>query len=508
MVLAVALQAAAVKTSAKLGAARREEKCRQAVVQMRACPRRRGQYQVANAVSEGSSAELDVSADKQVEPSPEDTSANGAERTFVVSHPGQQLDEDGKKVGRTALYMRDLLSRQTRLSGLSRAGSITDSSVLRRKGRLKEQDPLIEFMVDLHKTHSSEEAATKVEGWLKEAIDLPINKRKYSKLYRMIPTLGYLFHALPLTKALSEYDEFSSLTRRRYVQPNFAEVRHIINIAQVHASSKDVRMVTFDADGTLYQDGAHFEQDNKMIDKIMQLMDLGIHVAIVTAAGYPGEPHRFEGRLRGLLDAFKEANLPMEVTDKFHVMGGECNYLLRINKEYQLEFVPDEEWIGADEDIAEMYKWQEDDEKVQAFLDRAQAFLEHLAADLSVSVDVIRKQYAVGVVPTEGTIYENLEEMSLAAQAELSDAEVPFCAFNGGNDVFVDVGNKNIGLRALMKFFGISGSQSLHVGDRFTLTGNDTKVRDACSILWVASPDETTFFMRLLYRDIVAGRIL
>jgi IMP and pyridine-specific 5'-nucleotidase len=33
-------------------------------------------------------------------------------------------------------------------------------------------------------------------------------------------------------------------------------------------------------------------------------------------------------------------------------------------------------------------------------------------------------------------------------------------------------------------------------------------VRDACSILWVASPDETTFFMRLLYRDIVNMRVL
>jgi IMP and pyridine-specific 5'-nucleotidase len=48
----------------------------------------------------------------------------------------------------------------------------------------------------------------------------------------------------------------------------------------------------------------------------------------------------------------------------------------------------------------------------------------------------------------------------------------------------------------------------LHVGDRFTLTGNDAKVREAASILWVASPDETTFFMRLLYRDILNARIL
>ena len=116
---------------------------------------------------------------------------------------------------------------------------------------------------------------------------------------------------------------------------------------------------------------------------------------------------------------------------------------------------------------------------MQAFLDRGQDFLEKNAEELGIVVDVIRKQYAVGIVPTSGTIYENLEEMSLAAQAELSDAEVPFCAFNGGNDVFVDVGNKNIGLRALMQFFGIEGHQSLHVGDRFTLTGNDTKVRQS-----------------------------
>ena len=59
-----------------------------------------------------------------------------------------------------------------------------------------------------------------------------------------------------------------------------------------------------------------------------------------------------------------------------------------------------------------------------------------------------------------------------------------------------------------MNYLGFDGAQTLHVGDRFTSTGNDSRVRDACSILWVASPDETTFFMRLLYRDIVNLRLL
>ena len=80
------------------------------------------------------------------------------------------------------------------------------------------------------------------------------------------------------------------------------------------------------------------------------------------------------------------------------------------------------------------------------------------------------------------TVYENLEEISIGAMIELSDAEVPYCAFNGGNDVFVDVGNKNIGLQTLMNYLGFDGDQTLHVGDRFTSTGNDSRVRDACSM--------------------------
>jgi len=46
------------------------------------------------------------------------------------------------------------------------------------------------------------------------------------------------------------------------------------------------------ADGTLYADGAHFEQDNAMIAHIISLMQCGVEVGIVTAAGYPGEAHK------------------------------------------------------------------------------------------------------------------------------------------------------------------------------------------------------------------------
>lgn len=47
--------------------------------------------------------------------------------------------------------------------GRGRARSASDAGVLRRKGRLKEQDQLIDFIVDMHETHTCEEAMVKME---------------------------------------------------------------------------------------------------------------------------------------------------------------------------------------------------------------------------------------------------------------------------------------------------------------------------------------------------------
>lgn len=54
-----------------------------------------------------------------------------------------------------------------------------------------------------------------------------------------------------------------------------------------------------------------------MIDHIISLMLNDIDVAIVTAAAYPGDTEMFEGRLAGLLDAFRERRLPAEVTNRW-----------------------------------------------------------------------------------------------------------------------------------------------------------------------------------------------
>jgi IMP and pyridine-specific 5'-nucleotidase len=379
---------------------------------------------------------------------------------------------------------------------LSRASSVTDAHVLRRKGRLKEQDGLIEFIISMHSTHSAFQVMEKMERWVVEHLEDPIR----STLSRLIPSLGRFYTPLPLVQALQEYDEFASLSRRRYVPPNFAEIRHVLNIAQVHAIAEKLSLLTFDADGTLYADGHHIQRDNKMITHIIKLMQQGVHVAIVTAAGYPGHSARFEDRLAGLLEAFADLELPCSITRLFHVMGGECNYLLQVNSQYRLEFVPDELWKPQ-----YMLEWMEPN--VQKLLDDAECALQSAAARLRLPIHIVRKPRAVGAVPKEPTIYEVLEEMALTVQVQLVGANLPFCAFNGGSDVFVDVGNKSIGLGALMKYLGKWPHETMHVGDRFTVSGNDSATRSQCSILWVANPEETAFFTRLLLKDIRLARL-
>lgn len=58
-----------------------------------------------------------------------------------------------------------------------------------------------------------------------------------SKLKRIVPTVGSFFTPLRLVEAFKEYDAVFHLSRRKYIPPNFAELRHILNLAQLHASA-------------------------------------------------------------------------------------------------------------------------------------------------------------------------------------------------------------------------------------------------------------------------------
>ena len=70
---------------------------------------------------------------------------------------------------------------------------------------------------------------------------------------------------------------------------------------------------------------------------------------------------------------------------RFHIVGGECNYLLRVSNEYRLEFVSKKEWMS---DL--MLCWTKED--IRILLDEAEAILKDTAAHLRLPVEVSPSQ--------------------------------------------------------------------------------------------------------------------
>ncbi|KAJ3354192.1 IMP 5'-nucleotidase [Allomyces javanicus] len=334
-----------------------------------------------------------------------------------------------------------------------------------------------------------------------------------SRLNMLVPTIGRFFTDLPLRNAFLAHDDRLALAARRHVPPSFNEIRGILNTAQLMASAPDLRLITFDGDMTLYDDGANFAEDSHLVNLLCDLLSVkGLHVAIVTAAGYT-EAERYEFRLSGLLKGMADRKLSATAVAKFWVMGGECNYLFRCSSTYRLERVP----LPALPEIFYSTVLQRGTSSpdlptipdspsttthdVTGLLDVAERILRLCAAQMRLPAKIIRKPRAVGIVSTaSGTRIqrEQLDECALSLQHGLNlyqqtaDVHVPYCAFNGGSDVWVDIGNKQIGVMMVAHAVGVArGASIVHVGDQFLSTGNDYAARRGCPTLWITSPVET-----------------
>ncbi|KAF9697161.1 hypothetical protein EKO04_005035 [Ascochyta lentis] len=322
-----------------------------------------------------------------------------------------------------------------------------------------------------------------------------MGKPDRSKLKLLVPTVANFFTPLALHDAFIWQDQRRSISYRRFVPPSFNDVRLVLNTAQVMSlvRSGPIELVTFDGDVTLYDDGMNLLPENPIIPKILQLMRRGSRIGIVTAAGYT-EASRYYGRLFGLLHAIQESDLPLESKQGFMIMGGESSFCFKFdeNSPDLLRFVPREEWV-----LKEMLLWSDAD--VAELLDIAEASLRDTVKNMRMNAEIVRKERAVGIIPKNGNRFcrETLEETVLIVQKVLDISEVgqrlPFCAFNGGNDVFVDIGDKSWGVLACQRIFGaIEGGKTLHVGDQFLSAGaNDFKARLACTTAWIANPTET-----------------
>mmetsp|Transcript_54555 Transcript_54555/g.130152 ORF Transcript_54555/g.130152 Transcript_54555/m.130152 type:complete len:495 (+) Transcript_54555:110-1594(+) len=316
-----------------------------------------------------------------------------------------------------------------------------------------------------------------------------------------------LHTALPLGAAFRKYDAETRISSRKNVAPQFREVRNICNVAQVLSSAKEgLSLITFDGDGTLYPDrsvlddsGADaFPAASDLIDSLVALMDKGVAVALCTAVGDP-KPGPYEKRLAGLLRRIEKRGKAFK--GSLYAVGGQCNYVFRYSASKPgFDPVPRDQW-----EPQSMKEWSTD--AIKMTLDAAESALLVTAQQVGFEdkVKLVRKERAVGLLYT-GHLHRStayfLDELALRARdavkrlhQQAGGKKLPFCTFNGGRDVFVDVGTKEMGIDVLRGLVGASRGQTLHVGDQFTRTGNDLLARRACGTLWVDDPNETALLL-------------
>jgi len=326
-----------------------------------------------------------------------------------------------------------------------------------------------------------------------------------SKLKLLVPSVGTFFTRLPLAAAFKYQDKKRFISSRRFVPPSFNDIRLILNTAQLMGvtAAGHLDLATFDGDVTLYDDGKSLEPSNPVITRLINLMSHDTKIGIVTAAGYT-EAEKYYGRLYGLLEAIKASTLlTLAQKQNIIIMGGESNFLFTYDptSPYLLAHLPRRNWI-----LPSMSTWTQP--TITTLLDLAEASLCECVLNLNLPASILRKERAVGIIPSVPGYHfprESLEETVLVVQKKLEMSEVgkilPFCAFNGGNDVFVDIGDKSWGVLVCQKFFGrgadgegdsIRGERTLHVGDQFLSAGsNDFKARVVGTTAWIASPTET-----------------
>ncbi|EED92089.1 predicted protein, partial [Thalassiosira pseudonana CCMP1335] len=321
-----------------------------------------------------------------------------------------------------------------------------------------------------------------------------------SRLKQLVPSVGTFYTRLPLRRAFEAYNAKYGITKRRHICISFNEIRHILNLAQIiamiHPYHMEEEIVV--RNQTLYSDGANFESNPKLAKYLYLLLKHGVTIAVVTAAGYEYQSEKYELRLSGLLAYFKERGLEVDDLERFYIFGGECNYLLR---DYKLHAVREDGpggWLVSTKYFPEAPgNWLQSE--ITAVLDKAESSFQACVEDQHMRARIIRKKRSVGLIPKtdEKIPREALDEAVLRIQTELDEAKVtlPFCAFNGGSDAWVDVGNKRVGVQVLQSYLGIPAEETLHIGDQFLNTGNDIAARSICPCVWITEPQETTYIL-------------
>ncbi|TID20479.1 hypothetical protein CANINC_003596 [Pichia inconspicua] len=349
-----------------------------------------------------------------------------------------------------------------------------------------------------------------LETLVAEHLDMCVaGQPNMSRLSQLVPSIGTFFTPLPLKKAFHIQDKIRGISKRRLVAPSFNDIRIILNTAQAYqlaapcCNNDTLKLITFDGDITLYDDGKNLELDSKLLHYMIEILKSDIYIGIVTAAGYTAA-EKYEERLQGLISAVKQSSdLTDEQKEHLLVMGGEANYLFQYKGENAgLKVQDPDTWI-----LNDMKDWEFSD--IEAVLDFGEQNLRDLIEKLDMPAMIIRKPRAVGLIAKSGASLnrEQLEECVLRVDHSLRifppASKIKWCAFNGGADVWIDIGDKSLGVQILQKFIGnqtgmhIEPKHTLHVGDQFASVGsNDYASRTAATTAWIASPLETEMLLK------------
>lgn len=354
-----------------------------------------------------------------------------------------------------------------------------------------------------------------IENLVREKVnhDGGCRSTKIPRLDKLVNSLGTFFTPLPLADAFMIQDEKRAISSRIKVPPSFNDIRHILNTAQLLAlaRSRDLRLITFDGDVTLYKNGGSLVEGDRAALRVFELLKMGLHVAVVTAAGYT-EAENYELRLAGLIKLMESTDsVPIEIKQRLCLIGGQSNFLFRYYEHEGrggLEKIDESLW-GCDAFV----HWDQAD--IKATLDLAEKMFYSFKTSLNLPPEtkIVRKSRSVGIVMGEKWdpeskcnvsvpfFRETLQEIVSCLQAELDNFEpskrIVFNCFDGGEDVWCDIGAKDLGIRILQHFCcpenPMKPTQSLHIGDQFEPigSGNDFKARLAASTVWISSPIET-----------------
>jgi len=220
---------------------------------------------------------------------------------------------------------------------------------------------------------------------------------------------------------------------------------------------------------------------------------------------------KYEYRLSGLLHYFRSRGLKEHECERFYLFGGECNYLLQLRNDFHLHPIREDGpggWVTSTRHLEESPgNWAQKD--VSEMLDTAEEQVKKSINELNLRGRAIRKRRAVGLVPLDDQHEiprESLDEVVLRIREDLDKlndgcgAKLPFCAFNGGTDVWLDCGNKRVGVQILQSYLGITQKDTLHIGDQFLNTGNDYAARDVSPCIWIINPTETTYILKAILK--------